>query len=264
MTLDVPTAIELGDFVSAFTALASEFDRYAREESREGGPAASLYVSEVRQGSIQAILIPMLPLLPQIANTMSQVLAVEDFVGRYGRRLLGLSQRQRPPEDVSKAMLEDFGEQVAAIANNPGSTLELAAIEIENGDHKVRSAFKFDTTQSRTIEETVAVAKRELEHRERADHERVLMVFTRSDVGMAQVGKSTGERVKVEAISDRPLPLIYASAMAEERIKYEITEAAENVYKKGFVVDVNLESRGGKPAAYRVTAVHQVIDLDED
>jgi hypothetical protein len=41
-------------------------------------------------------------------------------------------------------------------------------------------------------------------------------------------------------------------------------EADDNVYKKGFVVDVNVQLVNGKPAAYRVTNVHQVIDLPSD
>jgi hypothetical protein len=49
--------------------------------------------------------------------------------------------------------------------------------------------------------------------------------------------------------------------MAEDRIKHEIREADENVFKKGFVVDVNVRSIGGRPIAYAVTNVHQIIDL---
>jgi len=68
----------------------------------------------------------------------------------------------------------------------------------------------------------------------------------------------------VEAISDRELPLVYASDLAEQRMKHEITEADENIFKKGFMVDVNVETKGGRPVAYRVTNLHQVIDLPED
>jgi predicted nucleic acid-binding Zn ribbon protein len=50
---------------------------------------------------------------------------------------------------------------------------------------------------------------------------------------------------------------------AEERIRHEIADADENVYKKGFDVDVNVEVRGGRPIAYRVVAVHSVIDLSD-
>jgi hypothetical protein len=92
----------------------------------------------------------------------------------------------------------------------------------------------------------------------------VMMVFTRSDVTSVPVGKSTGERVRIEAVSDRRLPLIYASDLAEQQIKAEITDAFDNVYRKGFIVDVNVESRQGRPIAYRVTNLHQVIDLPDD
>lgn len=71
-----------------------------------------------------------------------------------------------------------------------------------------------------------------MEHSSRADYQRVLMVFTRSDVSTVAVGKSTGERVKIEDLSDRPLPLIYASELAEEQIKHEITDASDNVFKR--------------------------------
>ncbi len=91
------------------------------------------------------------------------------------------------------------------------------------------------------------------------------MMFEQSNVKDSPLGKRTGEWVRIEFISDKPLPLIYASDLAEQRIKHEIREAPENVYRKGFVVDVNVETRGGKPIAYRLTHLHQVFDLpDED
>jgi hypothetical protein len=89
------------------------------------------------------------------------------------------------------------------------------------------------------------------------------MVFVQSNVKDTEVGKRTGERVVVENILDRDLPVIYASELAEQRIKHEIREADDNVYKKGFVVDVNVELRNGKPVAYRVTHCHQVVDLPD-
>jgi hypothetical protein len=77
------------------------------------------------------------------------------------------------------------------------------------------------------------------------------------------VGKRSGEPVQIEDISEKELPLIYASDLAEQRIKHEILEVEDNVFKKGFVVDVNVETRGGRPVAYRATNLHQVIDLPD-
>jgi hypothetical protein len=264
MKIDVPGAIELGAFVGAFTALASEYERYMRSDGKSG--EASLYVAEVRQGSIIADLIPVVAsTFPLMAGVAGQALDLEEFIRRYGarmRRLVG--PRAVDPDSFTKTELRDFTEQVAAIANAPGSTIEMAAIEIEEGDHKVKAAIKFATAEARQIRDKAEITRQQIEHRSGADRERVLMVFTRSDVRGATVGKRSGELVAIDAISDRSLPLIYASDLAEQQIKHEIAEADDNVYKKGFVVDVNVESRGGKPAAYRVTNLHQVIDLPDD
>lgn len=265
LKLEVPGAIELGDFVGAFTALASEYERFNRGDAPEGKRhEASLYVEQVRQGSILAVLIPVaVGVFPDLVTAAGQALDLEEFVRRYGHRLSRFLGRSNPdPGDLTKSELRDFSEQVAAIAATPNSTIEVAAIEIENGEHKVKAAFKFSTPQAREIQDKVEVVKQQLDHKSGAEHERVTMIFTRSDVRGAQIGKRSGELVEIESISDKSLPLIYASELAEQAIKHEIADAEDNVYKKGFVVDVNVETVRGKAVAYRVTHLHQVIDLD--
>jgi hypothetical protein len=99
-----------------------------------------------------------------------------------------------------------------------------------------------------------------LDETEDADHARVLMTFTRADVGDANINQKSGEMVLIEEISDKPLALIYQSNLAEERIKSEIRDAI-SVFHKGFVVDTNVTARNGRPVAYAVVNVHQIIDL---
>ena len=52
--------------------------------------------------------------------------------------------------------------------------------------------------------------------------------------------------------------------MSEQRIKHVIREADENIFKKGFVVDVLVLHKGTRPIAYKLTDVHDVIDLPDD
>ena len=48
-------------------------------------------------------------------------------------------------------------------------------------------------------------------------------------------------------------------------MRHELLEAAGNVFKLLFDVDVNVErSAAGKPIAYRITAVHAVIPSDDE
>jgi hypothetical protein len=265
LKLEVDQPLEMGDFVSAFTSLGAEYDRFVRAREPDSQAHATLYVRDVKQGSIIALLIPVLTSLPSIADAMSQAVAIEDFVRRYGARLLLYTKPGGRAADATGSELKDFSEQVAAIAHNPNSRIEVAAIEIVDGDHRVKAAFQFGTQEARTIQEQVEVHRYEIEHATGGLHERVLMTFTRSDIRTTAVGKRSGEQVVIESVSPgRSLPIIYASEMAEQQIKYEITEAEDNVFKKGFIVDVIEETRASRLVGYRITNLHQVIDLPDN
>ncbi len=264
LRIDVDQPLHLGDFVHAFTALGAEYERYSRLREPDTETHASLYVQDIKEGSIVAHLIPDLyPALLAVGGGMAAVLAIEDFIRRYGSRLRGYITGTRA-EDATKSELKDFARQVAAISHNPGSRLSLAAIEVKEGEREVRAFFEFNTEEARAIEEHVELHAVALEHQTGNVHERVVMVFTRSDVRGAALGHRSGEWVRIEEISHRARPLIYQSDLAEEKIKYEIVEADDNVYKKGFIVDVAVEERNGRVFAYRVLHLHQVIDLPDD
>lgn len=269
LKLDIEEAIELSEFVGAFTAIASEYARYMRSEQPAYSPEATLYVKEVRTGCIEADLIPMIPGLITAAGVavvatvkvIEGINTLDDFVTKLGARLRTYTKPGGRVRDAGKSELKDLSDQIAAIANTPGSNLRVAAMQISDGVEKVSAVFEFDTSQAREIQARVEEHKRELDHSSRADHERVLMTFVRSDKRDAAVGKRSGELVEIPHISDKPRPLIYASAHAEAQIKREVKES---VYTKGFVVDVNVEMRNGKPVAYAVTNLHQVIEFEDD
>jgi hypothetical protein len=264
LKLNTTQPIELGDFVGAFTALASEFERYIKQTHPDLTGEAELYVRQVRRGSIVVDLFPGLAIAAPFIADMEKALIVEKFVRVFGTRfraLLGTQASTNAPQTRSE--LKDWTDAVAAIARDPDAVAQLEATAFEDGRKKIKAAFKFTTKEARKALSTIESRQRVLEKKEHAEHSRVLMRFTRSDVGDVNVGRPSGERVIIEEISDKPLALIYASQLAEERIKHEIREADDNVFKKGFVVDVNVRSSGGRPVAYAVTHVHQVIDLPD-
>ena len=96
------------------------------------------------------------------------------------------------------------------------------------------------------------------------DYKRVVMVFDRAGLTSKPVGKHTGERGRIDEISPKPLPLIYASDLADEQMRDHLRNASDNIFRQGFVVDVNVQEIGGKARAYRITQLHQVIDFDDD
>lgn len=89
------------------------------------------------------------------------------------------------------------------------------------------------------------------------------MRLHQSSVDGLKVGKRTSEKGIVERIDMIARPLIYVSELAGQRIKSEILKPDGNPYQKAFLVDVDMETINGRPRAYRILEVHDVLDLDE-
>lgn len=264
LRIDTTEPVEISAFVGAFTSLAEEYRRDIRINYPDADDDARIYVKEVRKGSVEADLIPYVVAASPFIAQMDQVIIVEQFVRTWGRRITALAQGKLEGWAPGKSELKVLADATEAIARDPNATSTLEAVTFEDGKRQVRAAFKFSTPEAKEAQRTIDAVYRELEKPNDADHKRVLMVFTRTDVGNATVGKRSGERVKIEEVHSKPLALMYASELAEERLKHEIREAEDNVYKKGFVVDVNVRFVNGKPSVFAVTNVHEVIDLPED
>lgn len=263
LNIKTKQAIELSDFVSAFSSIASQYEKFVRLHYPELSGDANIFVREVRAGSIEADLIPWaLKGLSAVVNVIEQVQIVEKFVRTYGG-MLGKYLDGEQEQDATRSDLKDLMGAVSAIANDPNGRSTVQAVAFEDGKKQIKAVITFDTTQAREAQRQIEDQRLQLESGSSADHQRVLMVFKQSNVKDATMGKRTGERVTIEDISTRDLPLIYASELAEQRIKHEVREADENVYKKGFIVDVNVQLMSGRPVGYRVTNLHQVIDLPE-
>ena len=263
LTLDTERPIEIDDFVSAFTSLAGQYRRFVRTNYPEMMLQADIYVSEVRPGSIVADLIAWATsTLAPVAEDLQRK-AVEQFVKYMGTRLSAYFRPGGRDPQASRSDLGDFMGAVQAIANDPNGASKIEAVVYQDKKKEIIAGIKFTTREARVAKREIESHFAEIERKTATDYPRVLMVFVQSNVKDTEVGKRTGERVVVENILDRDLPVIYASELAEQRSKHEIREADDNVYKKGFVVDVNVELRNGKPVAYRVTHCHQVVDLPD-
>lgn len=254
--------IEVGDFVGQFTSLSSQYEKFVREHYPELSEEANIFVAEIRPGSIIVDLIPWAANVTPLLDHAQKAL-IDHFVKKYADRIGAYFGLGKPP-DATKSDIQDFLGAVEAIANDPNGSASIEAAVFEDGKREIRAAFKFNTRQARRAKDKLETQKREIEQLRGERHKRVLMTFIRSDKTDTQLGKRSGELVIVESLATKALPLIYGSELAEQRIKHEIREADDNVYKKGFVVDVTLETRQGKPVAYRVDNFHSVIDLPDD
>ncbi|MBN2907758.1 MAG: hypothetical protein JXJ18_13690 [Rhodobacteraceae bacterium] len=260
IALDLDEPVEIADFAALFAGFGSEFERYLNRERPELSGSARMYVKEVRKGSVIAALFAD---IPDMIGIMDSALIVLAFGALFNRRLRDLVQGKRLDE-AGKPQLNDLTKTLRAIAEDKSGTMTIKGFRWHDGLFSTDFEATFTAREARAALNTIEGQRRDLDKITTADHSRILMRFTRSDVGSAQVGKRSGERVIVDDLSDKPLPLVYGSDFAEERIKDVIRNSDENIYKCGFIVDLNLVFTGPRPVAYSVTHVHQVIDLPDD
>ncbi len=263
INLKTKDPIELGDFVGTFVAIGNDYERFIRARGLDQKVEAKIYVKEVRAGSIEADLLPWLSVFAPFISDAEKIMLVEDFVRRWGGRLQALVRGRTSELPGTSEELKDWTKMVQAIANDPDGRATIQAARFEDGKRQIFAAVQFTTAEARDAMSTIESQRKLIEGGGSESRSRALMIFTRSDVNDAKLDRRSGDLVKIDEISDRSLPLIYGSALAEERIKHEIREADDNVFKKGFVVDVIVKYRSGTPVAYSVSHLHAVIDLPD-
>jgi hypothetical protein len=265
LRLSTKEPIELKAFVTAFTSLGHEYERFIRIEHPEMVDQSEIYIKQIREGSIEAELWNYAMLAGGFAiSQMDQLLILEQFVKLYGARLSSFFIQGGRLNGAAKNELADFMGQVTAIANDPQGSAEIAAAVYEDGERKIKAAVIFRTPQAKTAVHEIENQRREMENKSNADHQRVLMRFVRPSIEPTKAHRRTGQRAMVDAIHDKPLSVVYVSDMARERVDHEMKEADGNVFRLLFDVDVNVEYVAGKPIAYRVMAVHDITDLPDE
>ncbi|QGA55896.1 hypothetical protein [Brucella sp. 2280] len=262
LKLDTDEPIEIGDFVGAFTSIANEFERHIASSLPGIKVDPKFYVREVRSGCVEADIITGITASAAFAAA-DKIMLFEDFIRRWGARFTSLIKGNVPDGELATTSeLNDFYRAAQTIATDPIASHRLEAAVYEDGVRKVRAVFKFSSTEARTAQQNINDRKLLLSKPELEPKRRVLMIFTRTDIHDASINKKSGERVLIADLFPKDRAVMYASELVEQEIRQHIRDADENVYKRGFVVDVLVQMSGQNIAAYSVTKFHSVIDID--
>lgn len=261
LTIDTKQPVELADFIGQVTGFGNQFDKYIRQNQPNLHGDAKFYITDVRHGSF---IIEILPIFQTLIEHIQDVHILDEFVTTWAARIKKYFAEGGRDRSASKTDIKDFFGTVRAIARDPEASSQLDFVAYEDGRRQQRAVLAFSSGEAREAVEQLEQHRYELEQVDAVDHSRVTMVFVRPDISDATLGRRSGERVTIEAISPNPRPLIYASELAEQRIKGELRTSEGNIFKVAFVVDVNVEMRNDRPWAYRVTHVHQIIPLEDD
>lgn len=228
------------------------------------------FVKEVRAGCVEADLIAVVaPViasgsLPGIIDIIDKGQILHKFVADLRDRVSQYFTPGGRDETATRSDLADFHKTVGAIVADPAAAVRIEAAEFVDGERQITSRFRFTAEEARVAQKQIADHRAELDGTTATDYTRVLLQFVRPSVETGKPGRKTGERGIITKIHPRALPILYASDMAEQRIRSEFLEEG-NVFKRLFDVDVNVElSAAKKPKAFRIVHVHSVVDDVDD
>jgi hypothetical protein len=260
LRIDLKEPAELSKLVGFFASIANQFETFIKKEHPNLKGGAQLFVKDIRQGSIIVELIPVI--LPLIEN-MDRLLVIDGFVRRFGG-LINLYTTGQKQEDLPKNEIKDLMNAVTLIATDPDAKSVISSVEFHQTKATTRFAIEFDTQGAKKAEETLEQQRLAIDLAAYEVFENKMLVFVRTSVKAAKTGERTDLKAIIEAIHPKPLSVTYETDLARERIEAEIREDELNVYRKGFFVDVYAERLRGKPVAYRISAVRDIITLPDE
>lgn len=228
------------------------------------------FVQEVRAGCVEADLVAVVvPVaathLPGIIDVIDKAQILQRFIEDFGGRLQKYFSPGGRDISATRSDLGDFHKTLGTIASDPVAMGRLEAASFVDGERKIRSTFNFSASEAREAQKQIADHRKEMDGTKGSDYERVLLRFVRPSVESGKPGRKSGERGIIDKIHSKALPILYASDLAEQRLRSELLGVEGNVFRMMFDVDVNVEINAkNRPIAYRIVEVHAAIEPQDD
>lgn len=247
--------IEIKDFVAMMGAVGGLFDGFCKSngDSTEA-QKANLYVQKIKHGSIEIFLTEAISAiaLPFIEN-MNLVM---EFAGHIKSVVEYFTKGVGEKPQLSLKELRQFHDIFAVTAgDNKGST-EIGAVH-KDCSGAIYNNCTFNYFDGNSAQNQINREEDEIKAQtpEETVHERQLMTIfqMRSDMAV-----NTGNKAVVDSISPRPLALVFDN----DELKHQILDTDENPAKNAYFVDVAILNAQGKPMAYKVVALHEIISLE--
>lgn len=256
--------VPLEDMTSSFAALARIYSHHFDA----GGASPKLYVSKLKSGSIEAEIVPLLMVLGAAVPYMDGAIVVRDFTKWIGIHVKSLAQmgESAPPPALQKADASDLKEFLKPISGRRGAQLGVthARFSEKTGDREVVAEYAFEEAAINRAAVNLERHREAIEDKRAEDpprlHEEFLMVWHQASREPGKEAGRTGDRAIIEAISDKPLTVYFPKQTND--LKRRMTQDEPYPSRKGYIVDVFVDYVKGAPKLYRVTELHDVIDLE--
>jgi len=255
--------VELADLTASLQAVARRFSRYVSQNDFDlDENSVKLYVRRISEGSIVVDLTnyavahagEVAAYVGAAAGgvTIAQTNAVVTFAKNIRDGLNYLVGRGAKPEDMPTSELKDLSKIVEPAAKDGRGNVQITATD----GATVQVSVSFDSVEANAIQNR---AEREIADRRepvQTTYRRVLMYWHQA----SKTPGSRSDKAVIEKISDKPLKVLFDD---DALIKEKMLSGKDNPFNIGFLVDVELITKQGRPVAYQVNHLYEVLNEDD-
>jgi len=274
---DVHEPIELTEMTLAFQALGRDYKRFLNEKVRsEGGKVSDddvkLYITKIETNCILAELAGASSIVGAYFSLLDYQNIFIEYVRNFGTSIAyfrGLAKTADPKAtdiECTKAGAQAIADVMAVVARNRKGRFALrarAGSESPSG-YKVYAEVELTSDEAAEAQRGALIAQKVLDYKGEADHKNVLMYFQRTSTEEAKADGRTDDKAIIKSISEKPLPVHFASQLDQARINDLKSDPHSNPFKAAYRVDVNVETdRKGLPRFYRVVHLHEILPEEE-
>lgn len=274
---DVHQPIELVELTLAFQGLGRDYKKFLNEKIRAGGAKVSpddvkLYITKIESNCILAELAGA----STVMGTYFTLLDYQNIFIEYVKNFKvitdyfrGLSHKDDLSDveiETTKAHAQAISDLTGVVANSGGKFALRARAGSETPEGgKVFMEVELTSDEAAETKRGALMAQKALDYRADADFKNVLMYFQRTSTDDAKAGGKTDDKAVIASISDKALPVHFASELDQERINDIKSDPHQNPFKAAYRVDVNVEKDRKEIARfYRVIHLHEIIPEDDD
>ena len=244
--------IEMKDFVATMNAVGTLFDGFCKKNGDSSeAQKAKLYVQKIEHGSIEIFLTEAISALalPFIEN-MNLVL---EFAGHLKNVVQYYTKGKGEKPELDAKELRQYHDVFAVTAGDNLGTTEIGAVHI-GSNAPIINITNFNYIESNSAQNQIQRDEKELKEREDTEkvHERQLMTIFQMRGNM---NTNAGNKATIDALCKRPLSVVFET----DELKRQIINNDDNPTKQAYLVDVVIQTIGGKPIAYKVMALHDII-----
>lgn len=247
--------IEISEFVTSLNAIGSLFSSFAKKNGDcKEATKSKLYVEKIEEGCIDIILceIASVGMLPFMEN-MNIILEFSFYIKTvvdYFTKGIG----EKPDLDLNEC--KNFKDLALVTAGDNNGTTTIGAINKGNKGnifHNCTFNFQEGNSAQNQLEKVIESIKSIQPITDMYSRQLMTIYQMRSDMDTDK-----GNKAVIDAISKNKMAVVFET----DELKEMILHSDSNPTKKAFLVDVVLQTVNGKIAAYKVMALHDVIDLE--